>query len=183
MDDQWCDRCDRDLELHATPCGPVVAPRRRAWTRRRVVAVVAWTVTLALPAAAATALWSASGTGDGTSRALTATGLQVSAGTVTADLYPGAAGVVSFSVHNPNGFAVTVNAGTVNAISGITGSAGACTSASFTLGTASVTPTTIAAGGTETVLMTGALTMKVSAGDGCQGAVLAVDATLTGTQA
>ena len=152
-------------------------------TGRRATGLAAWTVTLVLPATAAVALWTASGTGDGASRALTASNLQVSAGSVSADLYPGAVGVVSFSVTNPNAYPVTVNAGSASSISSVSGSAGSCTSANFTLGTGVVAPVTIAAGATSTVVMTGALTMKATAGDGCQGATLAVTATLTGTQA
>jgi hypothetical protein len=144
---------------------------------------VAWAVALGLPASAAVAAWSVGGSGDGASRAATAVNLAVTAGTATADLYPGAAGVVAFSVTNPNSFPVTVNAGSATGISGITGAAGACASSDFTLTTGAVAPTTIAAGATAAVLLTGSLTMKTTAGDGCQSAVVAVTATLSGSQA
>jgi hypothetical protein len=138
--------------------------------------------TFALPATAALAVWSATGTGDGASRALTAVDLQVSAGSPTPDMYPGATGAIVFSVTNPNPYPVTVTGGSVSSIAGLSGAAGTCSSSDFTLGAGTVASTAIASGATQTVTMTDALTMKATAGNGCQGVTVTVHGTLTGTQ-
>jgi hypothetical protein len=148
--------------------------------RRRRAALAAWTAALLVPAGVGYALWTASGTGDGSAKALNALPLTVGAGTAAADLYPGATGAVRFSVTNPNPYAVTITSGTGSAITAVSGS---CAATDFTLGTGSVASTTIAAGATGTVVLTGALTMKASAPDACQGVTVTVTATLSGTQA
>jgi hypothetical protein len=74
----------------------------RLTSSRRLVGAGLWVVTFTLPAVTAYALWSANGTGTGAARATSATSLTVTAGSASADLYPGAAGNVVFSVTNPN---------------------------------------------------------------------------------
>jgi hypothetical protein len=151
-------------------------------TARTRVGLLAWTVALTLPAGAAVALWSVSGSGQGTARGTTAVALTVTAGTAPADLFPGAAGDVVFSVTNPNPFPVTLTSGTVTSISQITGAAGTCQATDFTLGSGSMSGASIAAGGTSTLTLTGAITMASTAGDGCQGAVVSVSGTVSGIQ-
>ena len=145
---------------------------------RRRVSLVAWGVTLALPAAGAVALWSAGGTGDGAAQARSAVNLEVAAGTTTPDLYPGATGNVVFAVTNPNPYAVSVTSATLTSVTGTTD----CPGTNFTLNGSTVTATTIAAGGTATVTATGGITMNSSAGDACQGVTVAVTGSLSGTQ-
>lgn len=154
-----------------------------AWLgRRRAVGVLSWTFALLLPAGVGLALWSATGSGTGPAKARTAQALVLTAGSAVADLYPGATGDVRFSVANSNPYPVTVTSGTATAITTVTGGLGACTATDFTLGTGSVASTVIPANGSANVVLTGALTMKLATGDGCQGATVNVTATLNGTQ-
>lgn len=146
---------------------------------RRRVAVLAWTLALLMPAGVGLALWTASGSGSGAAKARSALDLVVTSGAAVGDLYPGASGKVYLSVENPNPYAVTLTGGSVTAISAVSGS---CTTADFTLGSGTVPSTAIAAGATAGVVLDAALTMKSTAGNGCQGVTVTVDATVTGTQ-
>ena len=75
-----------------------------------------------------------------------------------------------------------MTAGTASAVTSVTGGAGSCAASDFTLGAGTVAATPVAAGATAPVVLVGAITMKTTAGDGCQGADVAVSATLTGSQ-
>lgn len=150
--------------------------------RRRVTAVAAWTTALLLPAGVGLAVWSASGSGPGSAEARTAQALVVTAGTPVADLYPGATGSVHLSVANPNPYPVTITGGSVTAVTGVTGAAGTCSPSDFSVGSGTVASTGVPASGSANVTVTGALTMRTTAGDGCQGATVAVTATVTGSQ-
>ncbi len=156
--------------------------RSRSLAHRRAVTVASWTVALTLPAGVGWALWSTSGTGPGAGKARTAVALTVTAGSASADLYPGGTGDLHFSVTNPNPYAVTLTAGTVSSISSVSGGLGVCAASDFTLGTGTMASTAVPAGGSTTVTLTGALSMKSTAGDGCQGADVVVAGTLTGAQ-
>ena len=145
---------------------------------RRRTAIVAWGATLALPAAAAFALWSAQGTGGGEAEARNAVALQVAAGNASAQLYPGGTGDVVFSVTNPNPYAVRVTGPTLSTVTGTAG----CDVTNFTVNTPTVVATNVPAGGTAVVTATGGLTMKTTALDACQGVVVAVTGTLSGSQ-
>lgn len=167
------------------------APRHRAPGPARLsrgskarlrTGIVAWTLTPALPPLAAYAYWTASGSGPGSGHSQTAQALTVTGGTASADLYPGKTGVVVFSVTNPNTYGVSVTGATISSVSGISGAAGSCAASDFTLGTGTVNATSIAAGATVTVTLNGALTMKTTAGDGCQGAVVSLGGAVSGTQ-
>jgi hypothetical protein len=161
------------------------APRHRAPAqprRHRAYALLLPVIAALVPAGIAYAYWSTSGSGSGSAAAVSAQPLDVSATTVTPDLYPGATGSVAFSATNPNSYPVTITGGSVSAITDITGSAGSCAASDFTLGTGTVASTTIPAGGNATVTLAGAITMNATAGDGCQSAQLTVSGTLTGTQ-
>jgi hypothetical protein len=157
------------------PRGRVADPARHS----RRVAVLAWTLALLLPAGVEVALWTASGSGSGAAKARTALDLVVTSGAAVGDLYPGASGKVYLSVENPNPYAVTLTGGSVTGITSVTGS---CTPADFTLGSGTVPSTAIAAGATASVVLDAALTMRSTAGNGCQGATVTVAATVTGTQ-
>lgn len=157
------------------PAGRVEDPARHP----RRVAVLAWTLALLLPAGVGVALWTASGSGSGAAKARSALDLVVTSGAAVGDLYPGASGKVYLSVENPNPYAVTLTGGSVT---GITAVSGSCTAADFTLGSGTVPSTAIAAGATASVVLDAALTMRSTAGNGCQGATVTVAATVTGTQ-
>lgn len=105
----------------------------------------------------------------------------MTAGTPVADLYPGATGSVHLSVANPNPYPVTITGGSVTAVTGVTGAAGTCSQAT-SRSAAARWPTGVPANGSTSVTVTGALTMRTTAGDGCQGATVAVAATVTGLQ-
>lgn len=147
---------------------------------RRWTGVAAWSATLLVPAGVGYALWSASGTGPGSSKAITAQDLTVSGGSATAQLYPGASGNVVFSVTNPNPYAVDVTAATLDSISAVTGIG--CAATDFTLNGGTVTATSISANATATVVVSAGITMKTTAPDGCQGVTVTVTGTVTGTQ-
>lgn len=159
---------------------PLVVPAHGG--PRRLTAVVAWTTALLLPAGIGLAVWSASGSGPGAAGARTAQPLVVTAGTPVADLFPGATGSVHLSVANPNPYPVTITGGSVTAVTGVTGAAGSCAASDFSVGGGTVASTGVPASGSAGVTLTGALTMRTTAGDGCQGATVTVTATVTGSQ-
>jgi hypothetical protein len=126
------------------------------------------------------AVWLASGSGPGAAQATSAQALSVVAGTVpaSAHLYPGATRDVVFDVTNPNPYNVQVTSATLSTVTGV----GGCPAGEFTVNPGSVTPVTINASSTQTVTVTGGLTMKLSAPDGCQGVTVTVSGTVSGTQ-
>ncbi|MFC5381764.1 hypothetical protein [Aquipuribacter nitratireducens] len=181
----------RTTDTSTTPPAPTVRyldrPRARGryartdraeQAHRRRTSLVAWCLALALPAAAAAALWSVGGSGPGQGRATTAQDLVVTAGTASSQLYPGGAGDVVFDVANPNPFPVTVTGANLGTVTGVA----ACSAANFTTGAGTVTPVSIAANASATVTVVGGLQMLTSAGDGCQGVTVTVDGTLVAAQ-
>lgn len=133
------------------------------------------------------AAWSASGSGGGAGRALTAQTLTVNAvspGPNGASLYPGGpAGWVYFSITNPNPYSITIthlswgtptSADTANCPSAnVSIDANAPVTAGFV----------IPANGTSGAFQVfGVLDMAHSAPDGCQGVVFNVPLTVSGVQ-
>lgn len=73
----------------------------------------------------------------------------------------------------------------MTAITGITqaaGASGGCSAADLTIGSGTVTTTTVAGGGSAGNTLVGAISMKTAAGDGCQGATVTVSGTVSGEQ-
>jgi hypothetical protein len=97
--------------------------------------------------------------------------LLVQAGKVAASLYPGARGDLSLLVTNTTDRSLTTGAVTpVSTV--VTESAGACGPENFSLAAHVPTSTQIPAGETRALVLSGAILMKPSAGDGCQGAAV-----------
>jgi hypothetical protein len=98
-------------------------------------------------------------------------GLLVRAQLSSQRLYPGARQDLSLLVTNRSAHPVTTTS--VHHLDTIvTGSAGECGAADFSMTRTSATSTLIPAGETRTLVLPGALAMKHSAGDGCQGVTL-----------
>ena len=128
------------------------------------------------------ALWSATGSGEAQSKALTASALTASAATATADLYPGfTGGDVYFTVANPNPYAVTISGVSFGAITSSDGANCAASNVSATNKTG-LTISVPANATAEAVTVQDAITMASTAGDGCQGVSFTAAVTISGTQ-
>jgi hypothetical protein len=145
---------------------------RRPTVRRLAIAAA----TVALGLAVAAPAYAAGPFGHASAPAGPA--LQVSQGAAIADLYPGAKGSVVVRVTNMTDSSLSPTAATMGAVV-VESSAGTCRASNFVVGNTTPTAVTIAAGATRTVVLPGAVTMRASAGDGCQGAVLRITATVT----
>jgi hypothetical protein len=132
----------------------------------------------------AVALWTANGSGSGQAEAISAITINVNATSGTADLYPGAAGDVYFTLTNDNPYQVTfasMTAGTVTVDAGHS----ACTPATYvTVDNVPSGLTLVAAANTTTGALSidNVVHLDVSAPDACQGAVFTIPLTLVGSQ-
>jgi hypothetical protein len=151
-------------------------------TVRRVL-VVTTVVGATLGGGIAVAAWTSSGTGTAGAKAGTATA--PTTGTVAASaftsglLYPGGpAGDAKILVNNPNPYPVQVkNVAQTGTPTGSNGT-GTCTTTGVSL--TSATPnTTVPAGGSATLTLTGAVSMSTASDDGCQGALFSIPVTVT----
>ena len=168
---------------------------------RRRVGVVAGVFVLLFGGSVAVASWTATGTGQGSARAASVSGLIVTAGSPLGALYPlpadttpatgygsGTVGSVSTTVANPNPFPVTITSATVGSVTSSPLGGRTCAAGSV-LPTSSAPialspPVTLAAGSAPTaVTVPGALYMVSTAEDGCQGASFSVPVTVTGASA
>lgn len=149
--------------------------------RRNKIAAIGATVTL-IGGGAAFAAWSASGTGPGQARALTAQSITVSSATATADLYPGfTGGDVSFSLTNPNPYPVTLTAMTAGTVT--SSDPTACPASNITVSPA--TGLSLAVGAADTAsgqTIADVVSMASTAPDGCQGVTFTISLSLTGAQ-
>jgi hypothetical protein len=128
------------------------------------------------------ALWSANGSGSGTSKAVTAASVTVNAATGAADLYPGfTGGDVFFTLTNPNPYPVTFTSMTPGAVT--SSNPVGCPAANVTVATASSLSLAVGAGATSgTLSISDVVTMVAGAPDGCQGATFTIPLTLSGSQ-
>lgn len=162
-------------------------------TKRTAVVAVATAAATIAASSLAYAFWSAAATGSGTANAKSAATVTVSAVTGAADLYPGAAGAVSYTLTNTNSWNTEFTK--VTAASVTSDNEAACPAAT----SVEITPaivTAIAGGGytisaqaaakdgvvSPTRTIPGLVTMKTGALDGCQGKTFTVTLTLTGAQ-
>lgn len=145
-------------------------------------AVAGAVLALALLAGSAVALWSATGTGAGNAKAITAQSVTVTAATGTADLYPGyTQGDVYFTLTNPNPYPITFTSMTPGTIT--SSNAGACAASNVSVVSASGLSLTVGANATSGVQsIADVVSMASGAGDGCQGITFTVALTLTGSQ-
>ena len=132
----------------------------------------------------AAAFWSATGSGQGQARSLSAVQLTVTAATGAADLFPGfAGGDVFFTVNNPNPYPVTLTAYSGATI--VSSDPTNCPNANVSVAASgAVTPGLLVGAGAAAVAGTIAdiVSMATTAPDGCQGKTFTVTLTLTGTQ-
>ena len=144
-----------------------------------LAAIVALTVTSIIVAA-----WSTSGSGNGFAKAGSASALTIgdASASTTADLYPGATGSVKLKVTNPNSFPIRVTAVTKQTSSSITSDKGAAcnTATGVTFTDQSGLALDVAAGGTSTFTLTGAVAMTNASDNSCQGAVFTIPVDVTG---
>ena len=172
------------------------------WTRlRRRVGVVLGVTLLLTGGGVAVASWTASGTGQGSARAASVTGLLVGAGSPVGALYPlpadstpatgygsGTVGSVAATVTNPNPFPVTITSATVGSVTASPVGGRTCAAGNVLPTTTApvplTPPVTLAASSAPTpVTCPGALYVIATAADGCQGATFSVSVTVTGASA
>jgi hypothetical protein len=163
----------------------------RRFTKRETIMSLFLGIVLA--GSVAFAWWTASGTGNGSATALSATPIAVSATATTADLYPGKTqGSLYVTFVNPNPYPVSLTSITENSVTVDAGHTAACPNTVVSLdGSYPQLPIALAAndaspGGADE--FAGPLTNAVSmagAGtpDGCQGATFTINLTVTGTSA
>jgi hypothetical protein len=156
------------------------------------VVVVATAVTVFMSAGVAFAAWTATGTGAAGAKATSFQALTVSAGTPSAQLYPGGSGDAVVSVTNPNAFSVKITQVTLDVSAGkfVSSDQGSnCTDAAasthptgISLTAASGSPlATIAANSTSSFTLIGKVAMANTSDTLCQGAVFAIPVTVTST--
>jgi hypothetical protein len=134
----------------------------------------------------ALAAWSATGMGGADAGTGTTLAVTLAPGTPTAGLYPGGRGDVVLSITNPNPSAVTVGSLALDPGQGDGGFAvdaghPGCSASTFTFATQtnggagwSVPGRLAGVDGSRTVTLVGALSMRVDAGNGCQGVTATV---------
>lgn len=163
-------------------------PRRHLATLVTVSAVLA----VLMGAGVAYAAWTATGTGTAGAKATTFQPLTVSAGTTTAQLYPGGSGDAVVSITNPNPFAVKITQVSQDSTPGkfvssdlsanCTDASGSTHPTGVTLTTATGTPlASVPANSTASITLTGKVTMSAASDTGCQGATFAIPVTVTAT--
>ena len=151
-------------------------------SRIKKAAFVAAVVASVAGMGVAFAAWSASGSGTGQAKAITAQTITVNASTGTADLYPGfTGGDLYFTLTNANPYAVTftsMTAGTVTSSDPTN-----CPAANATVSNASGLSLNVAANSTSGQLsIANVVSMPGTAPDGCQGVTFSVSITLSGSQ-
>ncbi len=162
--------------------------------RKRTALVVGGTLAFT-GVGTATAAWVAMGSGAANGQAISAKDLQITSGTASPDLYPGAKGSVTVTVTNTNPFPVKIDKAAFRNL-GVTplnpvGTGGVCTSGTdVKLGAAvNLTPVALAAASdsstddTKTITIPDAVEMVLGAVDGCQGDSFTLMVDLSGTAA
>jgi hypothetical protein len=129
------------------------------------------------------ALWSATGSGDGSAKAYSAqaiTATAVVSPTATTGLYPGGtAADLSFTLANPNPYGVSFSGWSGASITSVSGSG--CAASDFdVVASGSVANSAGANATAATGSLPAVLSMKSTAGDNCQGVTVKVGFTLTG---
>jgi hypothetical protein len=170
----------RKSEDVSTQSGGWAMRSRRISTKKKLVAAIF--VVVAATSGVAAALWSATGSGSGQARSISAVTLTVTASSGTADLFPGfTQGDLHFSIDNPNPYPVTFTSFTE---SGITSSDNiACPASNVTVndgGAISVLSAANAVGAPGTIA--DVVTMAGAAPNGCQNKVFTITLTLAGSQ-
>ena len=151
-------------------------------TLRRVL-VVTTVVGATLGGGIAVAAWTSSGAGTAGAKAGTAaaptTGTVAASAFTSGLLYPGGPpGDAKILVNNPNPYPVKVTGVVQNGTPTGSAGTGTCTTTGVSW-TAQVPNTTVPAGGSATLTLTGAVSMSTASDDGCQGALFSIPVTVT----
>lgn len=160
---------------------------RRPRTVRAAIVTSAAAVVVLLGAGIAIAAWTSSGSGTASAKAGTAlpptTGDIGTAAFTSTTLYPGGTGDVQLVVKNPNPYPVkVVSVAPLPEPITTSGATGKCADhgVTFAAPTHQITAgNAIAAGGSVTLTLPGAVTMDAGAENGCQGALFAIPVTVT----
>ena len=128
------------------------------------------------------ATWSATGSGTGNAKALTAQNVTVNAATGAADLYPGFNdGDVFFTLTNTNPYPITFTSMTPSTIT--SSDELNCPSTNVTVDSASGLSIAVAANGTNVARsIADVVNMGTGAPNGCQGVVFTITLALAGSQ-
>lgn len=149
---------------------------------KKMLVVLAGSLAAVL-ATAAVAAWLTSGSGPGYAKAGTASALTIgdASAATTADLYPGGNGAVKLRVTNPNGFPVRITSVTKQTAASITSDKGAACNAStgVTFTDQTSLALDLAAGGTATFTLSGAVSMSNASDNTCQGALFTIPVDVT----
>ncbi|MCA1844285.1 MAG: hypothetical protein LC792_14075 [Actinobacteria bacterium] len=150
--------------------------------KRKFIVIGAVGVAGIVAAGTAYALWTANGSGSGSSKALSAQAITVTASTGAADLYPGfTGGDLSFTLSNPNPYPVTFTSLVPGSVS--SSNTGACAASNVSVTNPVTVNLSVAAGATNVPFtVSDVVSMASGALDGCQGITFTVPVTLTGSQ-
>jgi len=150
--------------------------------KRKFIVMAAAGTAAVVAAGTAYAMWSAGGSGNGTSKALSAQAITVTAATGSADLYPGfSGGDLSFTLSNSNPYPVNLTTMTTTAIT--SSSPVACPASNLTVTTPATVSIPLAAAATNVATtVADVATLASAAPDGCQGVTFTVALTLSGIQ-
>ncbi|MEU8657267.1 hypothetical protein [Actinoplanes philippinensis] len=148
--------------------------------KRAVVVGTALAVTTG--AGAAYAAWVAKGAGEAKAQAVSAAPLTTGGVSLTADLYPGAAGDAKITINNPNSYKVKVTDITATGVTA-SGGLGECLGSNVVFANQTGKNIEVPAKGNVQVTLTNAVSMIADAQDGCQGATFTVAVSLTGASA
>jgi hypothetical protein len=148
--------------------------------KRKILAALA-VMAVIIGGGVAYAAWTAGGTGSGAAKAATAQPLVVTAGTTTADLYPGfTQGDVFLKVANPNPYAVNITSLTPGTI---TTSSGTCAASNITVAPATGLSINVPAGATAAaVTVPNIVSMIAAAPDACQNVTFTITVSVAGVQ-
>ncbi len=146
---------------------------------------VAFGVGAALAVGIAFAVWTQTGTGSGEAKASNAQASVVTAGTSTADLYPGFnGGDLYLQVTNPNPYPVTFTSMTAGSVT--SSDTTACPNVNVTAtgktGLSITVPANTNTANAVSATITDVVSMIKAAPDGCQNKTFTVGVTLDGTQ-
>ncbi len=149
---------------------------------KKIVLAVTVTGASVMVVGTVAALWSAHGTGNGQSKALTAQTVTVASATATADLYPGySGGKVSFTLANTNPYAITFTSMTPGTVT--SSDQTNCPATNVTASAKTGLTLNVAANATSAPLsIDGVAAMSIAAPNGCQGVTFTIPLTLTGMQ-
>lgn len=167
------------------PAHEAAADRARRFRWHLVAALAALALLLVAQGGVAYAYFSATATTNGAGAVAAPVGLAVQAATGSSPLYPGTTGTVTFTVTNPNPFAVEVTALTAASVSG--SSTATCPATDLTV--AEATPLTFhplavparATSGTES--LGGLVRLAADAPSACQGATFTIHLELSAVAA